>query len=488
MPQLLLSLLKINLVLLLFAGVYYLALRKLTFYGLNRAFLLFGIAFSTVYPFVDLTEFFQRRQTIPHGVASYVPQVHQLSAATGAVDIWQVLLVIFYFGAIIMAFRLFMQLFSLYRIHRRSMPSQMNSQPVRLLRDPLSPFSFWQTIYIHPGLHKREELKTIIEHEKVHVKEWHTADILLAELSLVCYWFNPGVWMMKRAVKENIEFITDARLLKSGLDRKTYQYSLLDAGTLRPAVSLVNNFNLSDLRKRIKMMNAKRSSPVKLSFYIIALPLLLCITLAFTISAKKQAVAERAAGYVQQQQPVRVNEGAGRVAPAIGRGSRADRKKNAVSANGAAQQPGVSFVHRISLTSSDSVPADRSPEKLIIMARAAIGKSASGRKQFLVFADSVQHLKTGVGQVRVTYLRKGHVDDANEDDTLIEKKIATHVYHNQDSTANVPVTYVVSKNSTKLLNLSDELKPEQIKSIRIETADKGGRKIKIYLHQKEEQR
>jgi hypothetical protein len=89
--------------------------------------------------------------------------------------------------------------------------------------------------------------------------------------------------LMKKAVRENIEFITDAKILKKGIDKKAYQYSLLDVGTLQPSVAIVNNFNLSGLKKRIKMMNAKRSSKVNLTRYLFVLPVLLCVTLAFTI-------------------------------------------------------------------------------------------------------------------------------------------------------------------------------------------------------------
>ena len=185
-----------------------------------------------------------------------------------------------------MALRLLVQFVSLYRMHKNSSPDSLNHYQVRILAEQVSPFSFWQTIYINPSLHKQEDLANILAHEKVHVEQWHTLDIILAEICVVFYWFNPGVWLMKKAVRENIEFITDARILKKGIDKKAYQYSLLDVGTLQASVAIVNNFSLSDLKKRIKMMNAKRSSKVNLTRYMMVLPVLLCITLAFTIDKK----------------------------------------------------------------------------------------------------------------------------------------------------------------------------------------------------------
>jgi len=286
MPHFFLILLKINLVLILFSATYYLVLRRLTFYSLNRLFLVFGIIFSSAYHFINLTGVLAGRKSVPAFVPELNQQVSQLVKQHAIPVVWQILTVLFYAGVVLMALRLMVQFISLYRMHQKSLPDSLNQYPVRILADEVSPFSFWQTIYINPGLHKQEDLSNILAHEQVHVEQWHTLDIILAEICVVFYWFNPGVWLMKKAVRENIEFITDARILRKGIDKKAYQYSLLDVGTLQPSVAIVNNFSLSDLKKRIKMMNAKRSSKVNLTRYMLALPVLLCVTLAFTIDKK----------------------------------------------------------------------------------------------------------------------------------------------------------------------------------------------------------
>lgn len=286
MPLMFIALLKINLVLILFALTYYLVLRKLTFYFLNRIFLLFGIVFSTAYPFINLTEIFYKHDGLPAFVPGLKENVGQLVQLESVSLMWQVLTVLFYVGALVMALRLIIQFISLNRVHKKSNPGIIDNYKVRILNDKISPFSFWKNIYVNPELHKAQDLNNIIEHEKIHVEELHTLDIILAEISLVFYWFNPGVWLIKRAVKENIEFITDAKILKRGVDRKAYQYSLLDVGTLENPVTIINNFNLSDLKKRIRMMNVKRSSKVNLTRYMFVLPVILCVSLAFTIDKK----------------------------------------------------------------------------------------------------------------------------------------------------------------------------------------------------------
>jgi hypothetical protein len=289
MPALLLILFKINLVLLLFAAAYHLILRRLTFYTINRVFLVLGIVFSTIYPFINLTDFFNRQEQVNPNVTALVPKIdmNALMQNNAIIDYWNVIVILFYVGVVCMALRLIALFVSLYRVHQTSKPGSVRNLSVRILDGHVSPFSFWQTVYVNPEIHSTHELDTILEHEQIHVKEWHTLDIILAEISVVFYWFNPGVWLMKKAIKENIEFITDARIVKKGIDKKAYQYSLLGVGSLQPSVALVNNFNLSDLKKRIKMMNAKRSSPKKLVIYALILPVLLITTLAFTISKKE---------------------------------------------------------------------------------------------------------------------------------------------------------------------------------------------------------
>ncbi len=285
MPQLLIILLKINLVLLLFAGSYYLVLRKVTFYTVNRFFLVIGIIFSTIYPFINLTKFFLEEDKFNSQIIKLLPQanINDLAQISATHNHWNLLLNLFCTGISLMLIRFICQLFSLYKIHKKSKPGIVNSLKVRLLDSSESPFSFWQTIYINPHNHPQNELAHILEHEHIHIKQWHTIDILVAELSVILYWFNPGVWLMKKAIKENLEFLTDAKIIKKGVNKKTYQYSLLGVTDLQTQVSLVNHFNILDLKVRIKMMNLNPSSPKKIIFYVIILPVLLSISLAFTI-------------------------------------------------------------------------------------------------------------------------------------------------------------------------------------------------------------
>jgi bla regulator protein BlaR1 len=288
MPALFVFLFKVNIALLLFCAGYYLVLRHLTFYTLNRAYLLVAILFATLYPKIDLSSFAQRHEALTKPVQTVVlnwqAPAETLIKPLAQPNYWQWATVIFWAGAIFLAFKLMMQLFSLFQLYRRSQPAQIHDHDVRIIEGEAAPFSFWRSIYVNPANHTPADLKAILLHEQVHVNGWHTIDILLAELSSIFYWFNPGIWLMKRAVRENIEFITDRKILNKGFDSKTYQYSLVNVSFNATTPGIVNHFNISTIKKRIIMMNAKRSSRFTLTRYAFVVPAVIVLLLVFTLS------------------------------------------------------------------------------------------------------------------------------------------------------------------------------------------------------------
>ncbi|MES2274650.1 MAG: M56 family metallopeptidase [Bacteroidota bacterium] len=288
MPALFIYLIKVNVALLIFCAGYYAVLRHLTFYNLNRIYLVTAIIFSTLYPKVNLSDFLNRHEEIAKPIqvviVNWQEPVKTITKTFLGHDVWFWLLVTFWAGVILFAIRLSTQLLSLYRLHKRSEPAQLHQYVIRVIKGNINPFSFWRNIYINPENHAPQELSAILEHEHIHVSEWHTLDILLGELSAIFYWFNPGVWLMKRAIRENIEFITDNKILLKGIDSKAYQYSLLNVNFGTQGNAIVNHFNISTIKKRIIMMNAKRSSNVNITRYLFLIPAVMLLLLIFSVS------------------------------------------------------------------------------------------------------------------------------------------------------------------------------------------------------------
>jgi bla regulator protein BlaR1 len=292
MPTLFVFLLKVNIALIVFCIGYYAVLRQLTFYTLNRVYLCTAIIFSSIYPLIKLDAFMQRHQQLAAPVQNIIINWKAPAELIQQPDYWHYTVITFWIGASLFAGRLVMQLLSLLKLYRNSKPGVIQGQNVRIVKADISPFSFWQSIYINPDNLNTSDLKSILKHEQIHVKQWHTLDILLAEISVIFYWFNPGIWLIKKTVRENIEFITDRKILQQGIDSKAYQYSLLNvsfSATTSPAVT--NHFNFSTLKKRIQMMNAKRSSNMNLTRYAFLVPaVLICL---FAVSLSKAELVKK---------------------------------------------------------------------------------------------------------------------------------------------------------------------------------------------------
>jgi hypothetical protein len=201
MPVFIIYLLKVNIALLLFYAGYFLVLRPLTFYNLNRFYLVAIILFATVYPQINLSGFIQYFSALTRPLQTVVynlrrPAENFFTPIEGPVY-WQWIEIAFWAGAVLLVLRLFMRLYSLYQLHGKSIAAEVYGHRVRLVHGEVSPYSFWKNIYVNPANYEPADLKAILLHEQVHVNEWHTLDVLLAEVSTVFYWFNPGVWLMK---------------------------------------------------------------------------------------------------------------------------------------------------------------------------------------------------------------------------------------------------------------------------------------------------
>ncbi|SFC52905.1 TonB-dependent outer membrane receptor, SusC/RagA subfamily, signature region [Parapedobacter composti] len=287
MPELLVYLLKANLALALFYLGYRLLLRKLTFYYLNRVYLLFAWVFSLIYPVVDVGAWLARRADVSVDAIPIIPDWQGVPAE--AFSWWPYVMAVFWLGVAWFAIRLIIRLMSLWYLHRGSRSAVWRLFRFRQVSGAVAPFSFWRNIYVNPHQHGEVELGEIFRHEQVHIDELHTADMLVAEVCSVLCWFNPGAWLVRHAVHENLEFITDRRVLRSGADRKAYQHSLLRVGQYGQSQPLVGNrFNFKSLKRRIMMMNKKESSALNLGRYLLAIPVIAVLVLVFTVSRAYQ--------------------------------------------------------------------------------------------------------------------------------------------------------------------------------------------------------
>jgi len=169
--------------------------------------------------------------------------------------------------------RLARQLLSILLIKLKSKREEYKGIAFYNLEKEITPFSFFNMIFMNVDVHSENELNQIIIHERTHARQMHSLDIMLAEVMYIICWWNPFAWLLKKEISNNLEYLADKSVLDEGVDSQDYQYHLLRLTYHETAVQIVNNFNVSQLKNRIMMMN-KSKSPTKMATkYLILLPL-----------------------------------------------------------------------------------------------------------------------------------------------------------------------------------------------------------------------
>lgn len=151
MPEIFVYLIKANVALVLFYIGYRLLLRKLTFYNLNRYYLLFALLFSAIYPLVNLSGWVAEQQVAVADVVYVLPDWQGAPEAPN--NAWRYVSVLMWGIAGIFGLRLFLRLASLRAIHRTSTPAQWRQFHYRQVLGQTAPFSFWRTIYLDVERH-----------------------------------------------------------------------------------------------------------------------------------------------------------------------------------------------------------------------------------------------------------------------------------------------------------------------------------------------
>ena len=134
-----------------------------------------------------------------------------------------------------------------------------------------------------------EVLRVVLLHEKAHIRNHHYRDTLFIEgLSILC-WFNPFSWLIRSEIRMNHEYLADKQVVTSGYDKKSYQYHLLGIKhTSLAAANFYNNFSVLPLKKRIKMLNRKRTHNIMVGKYLMFIPVA-ALLLLFSNCANKKA-------------------------------------------------------------------------------------------------------------------------------------------------------------------------------------------------------
>ena len=273
--------LKINVAIAIFYVFYRLFFHKDTFFHWRRTALLCFFAVSLLYPLLNIQGWIKAHEpmvAMADFYATIILPEQTVTPLQESTTEWQERIMLFmkityWSGVLFLVTRFFIQLGSIIHLHIRCSKSSIQGVRIHLLEKENGPFSFFHWIFIYPQSHTESEISEIITHEETHARQYHSVDVLISELMCIFCWFNPFIWLMKREVRGNLEYMADRRVLETGHDSKSYQYHLLGLAHHKAAANLSNSFNVLPLKKRIKMMNKRRTKEIGRTKYLMFLPL-----------------------------------------------------------------------------------------------------------------------------------------------------------------------------------------------------------------------
>ena len=288
-------LLKLNLALIVLFGFYKLMFSGDTFFSLRRATLIGMYLVAMLVPGLNCSYWINKSVGMVSVANEYaaivLPAVTITPGGGGAIGWETTAMTIYTMVACLFLLRFFWQLVSIVRLRNKCRTTDINGTKVYLLESNEGPFSFFNWIFINPTKHNRQETDEIMTHELAHCRQLHSVDILFTELFAIVFWANPFVWLLKREVRLNLEYLADNNVLAGGTDSKKYQYHLLGLAYRKNVATISNNFNVLPLKKRIKMMNKKRTKRIAKVKYALYIPLAAALLVVSNIETVARDIA-----------------------------------------------------------------------------------------------------------------------------------------------------------------------------------------------------
>lgn len=128
----------------------------------------------------------------------------------------------------------------------------------------------------------------ILTHEQEHIRLGHCIDLVILQVATIIQWFNPFVWLIGKNLKAIHEFEVDEAVLNKGIDATQYQKFLVIKAVGNRLQPFANNLNKESLKRRIIMMNQKKSNRWMMLKALFVIPV---ATLAVSVFASNTGVS-----------------------------------------------------------------------------------------------------------------------------------------------------------------------------------------------------
>lgn len=280
--------------------VYFFFLRKETFFRLNRVYLIVSAVFSGILPLLHIPVLLNSTSSNLALIASG-PRVLEAvdvygGAGTNASGLFlslPLIGLIYFIGILFFALRFTWKLSQMVLLVRSGEKRKYRGLTIVRLGFETSAFSFFRWLFVGRDFQfGTEESNHILKHEMVHIRQRHSVDVLLLELVVLVQWFNPFIWYLRRAVRENHEFLADALVVNKGISPVRYKAMLIEQVT-GIQLQVANNFNYSLLKSRMKMISKIKSPRWAGYKYLIGLMTMLLLIVVFACEKTTNETASK---------------------------------------------------------------------------------------------------------------------------------------------------------------------------------------------------
>ncbi len=283
--------------------IYWLFMRKDTFFKLNRYYLLLSAGISLLLPLINI------KLTVDPEETTYLYLLNPVivtpdkvaHSISGSLNLSQILLILYLTVLSVLLFRFLYQCSRILLLIRKFGIQKHNGLNIVFTNSDYSPFSFFNLIFLSDAIADSEQLDQIITHEKIHIKQRHTIDLVILEMISMLQWFNPVVWFYRRTIRHIHEFLADEGVLAKGVKKIDYQKMLVNQIFGMQVNYLSNNFNHSQLKRRLSMMSRTKTNRLALLKMAFVVPLAVTLTFMFSVSITERIIAQEKTDKVEQK-------------------------------------------------------------------------------------------------------------------------------------------------------------------------------------------
>ena len=264
-------------------------LEKETFHRLNRILILGCLIMSFAIPLVHFTG--GTNPTVD--MVRQAVQLPEVLINSDAIEqsVWSwadIIICIYIIGAVAIFTMTVVQTIRLTRQLRQCEHITDNRGNTIVLTDcATSPFCLFHYIVMSRDDYANNR-SFILTHEQEHIRLRHCIDLVILQVATIIQWFNPFVWLIGKNLKAIHEFEVDEAVLNKGIDATQYQQFLVIKAVGNRLQPFANNLNKESLKRRIIMMNQKKSNRWMMLKALFIIPV---ATLAVSVFASNTGVS-----------------------------------------------------------------------------------------------------------------------------------------------------------------------------------------------------